>query len=147
MRKIVLSAAGSLVSACATVGSSGGYIGRPIAEVVQQLGPPHSVADYQGVGRYFTWGTSDMIIMGEGADNEANWLTPFTRIDRGPGPEELEAYQGLPPWIASPPFKPDPCSLTLVAQWDGARRAWIARKAIRKDAGKGGRCGLRIVEE
>ena len=115
-------------------------------DVVHELGPPDRIADYQSGGRYFSWSTSDVRILSAGADNPANWLEPMTRTT---APEKLgtETLVSLPDYIVSPEFRPGPCSLTLVAEWDTAAKAWIARKAIRRGAGEGGYCGLRVVTE
>jgi hypothetical protein len=53
----------------------------------------------------------------------------------------------LPDYVVEPEFRPSLCSLTLVAEWDARAGAWIARKVIRRGAGRGGYCGMRIVEE
>ena len=133
-----------LLSGCVTGASRGGYVGRPITEAVARLGTPHQIADYQGSGRYFSWGTSDVIIMGEGYASPSNWLTRMTRVDPEADRMDEARREALPPWIVSPAFRANICTLTLVAQWDEARRAWITRKVIDKGPGRGGRCGMRL---
>ena len=142
-RLAFLTAAGFALAGCASFGG-GPYVGRPIADVVRELGPPETIADYQSGGRYFSWSTSDVRVQFGEAENPANWLEPMTRVS---APEDVEEVTRLPDYIVSPPFRPRICTFTLVAEWDAAAKAWIARKAIRKGAGRGGRCGLRVVEQ
>ena len=143
-RLAFFTAAGFALAGCASIQPSSPYLGRPIAEVVGELGPPETIADYQSGGRHFSWSTSDVRVQFGEAANPANWLEPMTRAD---APGNLEEIATLPDYIVSPRFRPGPCSFTLIAEWDVAAKAWIARKAIRKDAGRGGHCGLRVVEE
>jgi hypothetical protein len=134
------------LSGCASLSSRSPYVGRPIAEAVRVLGPPDSVADYQSGGRYFGWSISDVRVQAGDSDNPANWLDPMTRAN---APSHLAEDQriALPDYNVSPPFRPWLCSLTLVAEWDSRTKAWIARKAIRRGASKGGHCGMRAVAE
>jgi hypothetical protein len=135
----------ALASGCATAAPQPSYAGRLVADVVAQLGAPHAIADEPSGARYFTWGTSDVIVMGQGAENPDNWLLPRTRAAAASA-DHLDASQPeLLPSIEGG-FKPGACTLTIVADWDAARRGWVARRAIRKGAGPGGRCGMRASD-
>ena len=59
----------------------------------------------------------------------------------------MEKLSSLPDYVVAPEFRPSPCSLTLVAEWDPRAGAWIARRAIRRGAGRGGHCGMRAAAE
>ena len=133
------------VAGCATAASHGGFVGRPVAEAVRELGPPSSVQDYQARGRYFSWGLSDMRLDDFHADNPANWLDPMTRIN---APEKLDEAKllSLPDYIVGAPFRSSSCALTLVAAWDDGTKAWVARREIRKGPPADGHCGPRVVE-
>ena len=134
------------LAGCASLNEPGPYAGRAMADVVRELGPPDSIADYQSGGRYFSWSTSDVRIVSEEADNPANWREPMTRTN-APQTLDEEKLISLPDYIVSPEFRPSICTLTLVAEWDAGRSAWIARRAIRGGPGPGGRCGMRVVAE
>src|SRR4051794_39203608 len=98
MKSAIIAIGGAVaLGGCAAIGTSGPYVGRPIADAVRDLGPPHQVTDYQQGGRYFSWGTSDFIVMDRGADNPANWQTLGKRLDP----------------VGGPKFAPSSCSLTL----------------------------------
>ena len=147
MKPVVFPVAlGLALAGCASLQSRSPFVGRPIADVVRELGPPDSVADYESGGRYFGWSTSDVRVKFGDADNPANWLEPMTRTN-APDDLDTEKLTSLPDYIVSPPFRPWPCSLTLVADWDAQAKAWIARKAVRRGAGRGGHCGARVVAE
>ena len=135
------------VAACATGRAAGPYVGKPVAEAVALLGPPVSVADYQGKGRFFTFSRSDAQVVMEGAEDPANWTQPATRLTASPPAIGDERYQALPPLIASRSYRPDACTLTLVAEWDEDRRAWVAKRVIPRGAPPSGRCGPGMAEE
>ena len=78
---------GFSLAGCASMQEGGSYVGRPIAEVVQELGPPDSIADYQSGGRYFSWTISDVRVQFDDAANPANWLEPMTRMN---APDKLD---------------------------------------------------------
>lgn len=96
-----LVAASLLLAGCATAKSENSYGGRTVAEAVERLGPPQSVADQAG-GRRFTWSASDAFLEDGRAPNPANWLSPDTKV--------------------GPTSKPRACTLTLVAHWGCAAR-------------------------
>ena len=144
MKRSVFAIAVSLaVAGCASLPPSSPYVGRPIVEAVRALGPPDSVADYQSGGRYFGWSTSDVRLLSSGADNPASWLEPINRTDDR-AELDMEQLAALPDYVVAPEFQPSPCSLTLVAEWDTGAATWIARRAIRRSAGRGGSCGMRV---
>ena len=143
MRLDLIALAAALgLSGCASLEPPNSFLGRPVAEAVQELGSPVSVTDYKGEGRYFSWTTSDVRIEQYGADNPRNWFDPTTReiAPQSPDDEALEALPELVEWTR---FRPPGCSFTLVARWDAGARTWIAQKEIRRGAGSGGHCGLR----
>ena len=134
------------LAGCASLNESGPYAGRSIADVVGELGPPDSIADYHSGERHFGWSTSDVSVHYGEPDIPANWLEPRTRTN-APADLDAEKLTALPDYIVTPDFRPPPCSLTLVAEWDTRASAWIARRAIRRGAGPGGRCGMREAVE
>ena len=136
---LVLAAA----SSCATLEPQQAFAGRPITDAVAQLGVPHAVADDVRGARYFTWSTSDVIVLGQGGDNPENWLRP--RSPREAPADKMHAArpEDLPYWTDRWSFDAGRCTLTLVAQWDEVRQGWVATETIRKGAGPGGRCGAR----
>lgn len=142
MKRLALfAAAGAALTGCASLQPSSPYVGRPIAGAVRELGSPETIADDPSGRRYFSWSTSDVIIADNGADNPAHWLRPMAGSG---GTERVDAKGFLTvPHAIVPPFRPRPCTFTLVAEWEAAAKAWIARKAIRGGAGEGGHCGMR----
>lgn len=134
------------LTGCATLGSGESRVGRPVAEAIPALGPPMAVADYHRIGRYFTFSLVHRMVIDEDAGNPANWTEPTTRLNASPPAIEEARYEVLPSVIFSPPYKPPPCTLTLIAQWSERRRAWVVKREIRRGAAPGGRCGIRVFE-
>jgi hypothetical protein len=122
------------------------HVGRPIAKAVERFGPPIEVVDYHRQGRFFTFSRrAHHIVINREAANPRNWRTPMTRLDEGAVPDRPR-YRSLPNLSFSPPPAPPSCSLTLIADWDEARKAWITKRAIRGEPESGERCVANIVE-
>lgn len=116
------------------------HIGRSVEKAVERFGPPMKVIDVHGQGRFFSfWLRGTRVMMDRDAEDPSNWTNPRTRLDPLPAYDHGDD-RSLPPMSFSPPQAPSPCTLTLVADWDKGRKAWITKKAIRREAEDGGRC-------